>query len=390
MNTERFHYSPTALRTGYNAMLIGLGAVVIGGLAASFGLRAAASDQGLWQALAYDSDGELNLQLLMLPPLLLLTLAGVILVRMGRIELDDHGIRISMPRLSGAGLVGIATGDHWVPWEQIRGIHTEVPDAGQLSHALGRARLLIETEGGTLKVSPFNYVRKGGPDHRLSTRDMLKKPEKGYARTLVDSAPLVTSLRERGYLKEAPPEGGEAVETVPGSRQYDLLHHKGMIAQLVLLAALGGYALTDFLFLTEYRMVGAIPILPFAASGLIATALALPLGRGAPVTERLGVAVLVVAAALAATYPGLMRHALESTPQPDTLVYEARETALFQHPDAPELDFRGRNLDEFWSQVAPGEEYSFRIHSADTGAQVLDLRPVHAQTRMFYQTRDAD
>lgn len=84
-----------------------------------------------------------------------------------------------------------------------------------------------------------------------------------------------------------------------------------------------------------------------------------------------------------------MRHALVSAPQPEELSYRAVETAVFEHPRAPTLDFRGRNLDAFWEQAAPpGTRYPFRVHSAKTGVQVLDLHPVHAQTRDFYETRN--
>lgn len=393
MNTERFAYSPTALRTVYNWLLMGLPILMCLGVGAFIALIAANSDASIHEAVFYREDGGIDWHFAALITTSVVALGVLLLVKQGRITLDDHGLQLYMPPASGAGWLGLSTGSHWVPWDQVRSFRIESPDNPKnLSNGLARSRLVIETDRGEYSIQPYHYYRLDGPDHRMSFREMLRKPET-HLDSLLQNAPVVQTVRARvGESREKAGQTGDRrpVELPVGST-YNLLHHKGMVLQLGLMALLGSYALVDFLLLTEYSMVGRIPVLPFAASGLVAAALSLPLGRGAPMAERAGVAVLLVAAAFAATYPGLMRHALVTTPDAGTLTYEAVETAVFEHPDAPMLDFRGRNLDAFWEQAAaPGEDYSFRIHSAETGVHVLDLRPVHARTQAFYRAHNQD
>ncbi|MFO7788548.1 MAG: hypothetical protein R6W87_12410 [Halospina sp.] len=393
MTTERFAYSPTALRTLYNWLLMGLPILMLIGIILFLATITADSDTSFHEALAYTEEGRLDWHFIALVTTSIVALAVLLLVKQGRISLDDQGLQFYMPPASGAGWLGLTTGSHQVPWDQVRSFRTESPDNPRnLANGLARARLVIETDRGEYSIQPYHYYRLDGPDHRMNFQQMLRKPEE-HLDSLLANAPLVQAVRERvGETGETDGIAGEKPPVeLPVGATYNLLHHKGMLVQLGLLTLLGGYALVDFLMLTEYSMVGAIPVLPFAASALAAAALSLPLGRGAPFAERAGVAALVVAAALAATYPGLMRHALFTVPEPDTLAYESTATAVFEHPEAPKLDFQGRNLDAFWEEAAAtGDSYKFRIHSAETGVQVLDMRPIHAQTRVFYQARSEE
>lgn len=391
MTTKRFAYSPSALRTAYNWALAGLPLLLAVVGLAFLAPVAASNDTSLWSVLFYSKDGGLDWEFVALITTLITVAAVVVLVKQGRVSLDDQGLQLTMPPATGAGLLGLSTGHHSVAWDQVRSFRTETPSSPQnLANALAQSRLVITTDSGEYRVQPYHYVALDGPDHRMGFRDMLRKPEK-HLDELINSAPLVQAVRERVGEDSEEPANADPKKTLelPVGATYNLFHHKGMVVQLALLILLGGYALVDFLFLTSFSVIGSVPVLPFVSSAIAAAALCVVLGRSAPVAERVGVAGLVVAAALAATYPGLMRHALMTTPEPDELSYRAVETAVFEHPQAPKLDFSDRNLDAFWEETAPvGTTYPFRVHSAETGVQVLDLRPVHSRTRAFYEARN--
>ena len=158
-----------------------------------------------------------------------------------------------------------------------------------------------------------------------------------------------------------------------------------MVLQLILLAVLGTYALVDYVLLTNYLVIGDLPLWPFVSTGLLLGVLGVQLGKGAPQAERFGLAALLCVIALAATYPGLQRYALVVSPEPLTVAYDNTETGYFEHSHYPAIDQRESSIPEYWQSLPSEVTYTFFLHESELGFVLIDMAAVYEKSRAFYR-----
>lgn len=381
MTTQHFRYSPSVLRTTHMAALL---SVILLPMLGIFVVLAwlGISETGDLLKLIRTEDGSLSYEAILVTALFALLPFIVVSNRKVRVELDSSTLKVHVPRLTGMGLMGLTTGDHRIPLHSIQEIRLRPATAQKtLAPAFHQSRLEIATARHTYRFQPYNFLRPQGPDHRMGLRDIFGKP-KDKLPGLLEEAPLVQALSAATGLAIT---ASEPVSSGPLANQYNLMTHKGMVAQLFLLTVLGLYGVADFMLLTDYLVVGSLPLWPFVSAGLLTAALSIRLGRGAPMAERLGVMTLVTLAAIAATYPGLQRYSLLASPDPIAVAYQVQQTGLFGHPDHPTIDQRGSGIPEYWETVSVGSEYVFYLHGPVMGFTMVDMGPVYEESRMFYR-----
>ncbi len=101
-----------------------------------------------------------------------------------------------------------------------------------------------------------SFLKEGWPDHRLGFGRTFGK-SKSKVETLIIEAPLVQALSavtNNVNFSSIPVD-----RTGPLASHFNLLQHKGMVIQLILLTGLGTYALVDYVMLTNYLVVGDMP-----------------------------------------------------------------------------------------------------------------------------------
>ncbi|MEQ9547009.1 MAG: hypothetical protein RIK85_13470 [Marinobacter sp.] len=381
MTTQHFRYSPSILRTTHMAALLSVILVPMLGIFAVLAWLGF-SETGDLSKLFHTDDGSLGYESILVLALLALLPFIVVSNRKVRVELDSSTLKVHIPRLTGMGLMGLTTGDHRILLHSIQEIRLRPAAAPKaLTPALHHSRLEVVTASQTYRLQPYNFLRLQGPDHRMGLRNVFGKP-RDKLHGLLREAPLVQSLSAatgKAITVSEPASSG------PLANQYNLMTHKGMVAQLVLLTIFGLYGIADFVLLTDYLVLGNFPLWPFVSAGLLTAALGIRLGRGAPMAERLGVTALVTLAAVAATYPGLQRYSLLAAPQPIAVPYQSTDTALFEHPNHPAIDQRNSQIAEYWQTVPAGSEYVFYLHRPVMGFSMVDMGPVHEKSRAFYQ-----
>lgn len=334
-----------------------------------------------WKFIRKDSSMEFWFVITLIP----VAIFAHVLQRFSYIKITASGIEGYIPKLLGLGLLGLSAG-HWrIPWGSIRSIHLVPPKKwmDRLAWDLKGYRLVIETDRGQTRVTPFSWVLRDGPDHRLTFGESVRQKTLDAA-DVIERAPLVQVLRERGIELSTSPVSPD--QSAPAS--YDLSKHRGLVVQLVLFFAAGLYALVDALIIASFMAVEPLPLAPFVIVGLAATVLVFILGKRAPPGERIIVGMLTVAALTAAVYPGMLRiNALTADPQ--EITYRARNEGVFAStkPGYPELDLRGLDINEYWSQYPKGKEHPFILMRGAGGFYQLDLSPLYKRTRDFYDKR---
>lgn len=384
MTTDRFRYSASIVKTSH--LLLGLGALLLFLLATSVILVLPDLADGDLRALIRHEDGSLKAE----PVMMLIALAIGIMVAWANhqvsLELTGDTLKLHIPRLTGLGMMGLTTGDHRIPLSSIQRVEL-IPATGSrnMAQAINQSRLNLVTAKQTVRLQPCNFLRKDGPDHRLGLGGAFGKP-KARIETLLAEAPLAQALTAAVGEEKLTSESTE--RSGPLADHFNLLHHRGMVALLILLTALGVYALVDYLMLTNILVLGNLPLWPFVSSALITGVIGIRLGKGAPAAERLGVTALLVLAAAAATYPGIQRYTLMASEPAETVEFEVAETAYFVSDRYPAIDQRQSNITEFWQQYEPGTGYPFRVYPPVIGFALVDLEPVYQRSRAFYQAHN--
>ena len=304
--------------------------------------------------------------------------------RRASLRVTATGLEGHLSAWLGHGLSGQTTGDWSVAWSEIRSLRLEWPEPTLPPvQRLGRARLVIESARGEVRVAPFLWFDPAGSDHRLSLGEAARARSLD-PQALMARAPLLQQLRARGLAVDSAP--GAGAQRPAG---FDLASHRGMVVQLAALLAGGLYALVDTFFLGHYRALESLPAAPFAAVAGSATLAVLLLGRGAPRLERLVVGALTVVALSAAVHPALLRfNALTATPR--TVSYVATAPGRFEAAgeDLPALDLSGEDIDAYWEQYPAGAGHPFTVLRGAGRFWQLDLAPLYARTRDFYRDRD--
>lgn len=384
MGKQRFRYSASILKTSHLFATIGaLLTILLGSL-----LLLELPDIGEqdFSQLFLDEHGNVPFELHLIALCLVLGCIVTFVNRQVWLELDNEHLTIHIPRLTGFGLMGFTTGDHRIPLHAIRKIElTPVMGFRNMAQALQQSRLNLVTERRTYRLQPYHFLKEGQPDHRIGIGSAFGKP-KTRVEAIINEAPLVKALS--GFAGNVDFTSTPTDRTGPLANHFNLLKHKGMVLQLILLTALGTYALVDYLLLTNYLVVGDLPLWPFVSTGLLLGALGIQLGKGAPRAERFGLAVLLCVIALAATYPGLQRYALLVSPEPISIAYDSTETGYFQHPLYPAIDQRESNIPEYWQSLPSGENYTFFLHESGLGYVLVDMATVYEKSRAFYREDD--
>lgn len=381
MGKQRFRYSASILKTSHVFATIGaLLAILLGSL-----LLLALPNVGelSFSQFYLDEQGNVPFELYLFALCLLLGCVVAFANLQVWLKLDSENLTIHIPRLTGLGLMGFTTGDHRIPLNVIRKIElTPVTGFRNMAQALQQSKLSLVTERRTYRLQPYHFLKEGEPDHRIGIGSAFGKP-KTRVEALINEAPLVKALsRITGNVDftSTPTD-----RTGPLANHFNLLKHKGMVLQLILLAALGTYGLVDYVLLTNYLVLGDLPLWPFVSTGLLAGVLGIRLGSGAPRVERLGLAALLCVIALAATYPGLQRYTLMVSPEPLSVAYDSTETGYFQHSHYPAINQRESSIPEYWQSLPSGEVYTFFLHESGLGFVLVDMATVYEKSRAFYR-----
>lgn len=384
MVKQHFRYSASILKTGQLlGALIALFAFMLGSLLL---LELPNLSEMDFAEIFRDDYGNIHFELQILA---IVSLIGALVAAANRkvkVTLDSETFSINIPKLTGLGLMGLTTGEHRIPLHTIRKIElTPVTGFRNMAQAIQQSRLRLITDSKTYLLQPYNFLKVGAPDHRLGLTGAFGKP-KARVEAIINEAPLVRALSEAAG--EASVASKPVDRSGPLAKQFNLLKHRGMVIELVLLTGLGAYALTDYLLLTNYLILGDFPMWPFVSSGLLAGALGIRLGKGAPGAERVGVAAMLCMVAIAATYPGIQRYTLIASPEPVSVAYEMTETAHFEHSDYPAIDQRSSNITEYWESYETGANVDFRVHKPVLGFALVDMSPVYEKSRAFYRARE--
>jgi hypothetical protein len=384
MDTTRFQYTPGNVKTAHMYALVGGSLLLIfAGFAITL-LPGLGGDLD-YRTLFQNDDGSLLYEPIVLGIALLLLFINGMANRKAYLKLSGNTLEVHIPRLTAIGLTGLTTGQHRIPLSTVQRLELVPADkAKNLGMALNQSRLLLVTDRQTYRFQPYHFREEGKPDHRLGFTEIMGKQQERVA-TVLQESPLTRALAgvvgDEKLVAQAPERTG------PLADQFNLLTHKGMLAALALLTVLGGYALVDYLMLTNYLVLGDLPLWPFVSAGLIAAVAGIKLGKGAPNTEKLGVTAILTIASVMATYPGVQRYTLLAEPQPQSVNFEVADTAYFIADNYPAIDQRQSNIQEYWQQQPPGSQYSFQIHPAVMGFAMVDMSPVYEQSRAFYAAR---
>ncbi|MGF2685597.1 hypothetical protein ACQUWM_03760 [Marinobacter sp. DUT-3] len=384
MGKQRFRYSASILKTSH--LFAVLGVLLIFLLGSLLLLELPNVDELDFSQLLLDEQGNVPFELYLFALCLLLGCAVAYVNRQVWLELDSENLTIHIPRLTGLGLMGLTTGDHRIPLNTIRKIElTPVTGFRNMAQALQQSRLSLVTDRRTYRLQPYLFLREGHPDHRISFGSALGKP-KTRVEALIHEAPLVkalTVITGNADFTSTPVE-----RAGPLANHFNLLKHKGMVVQLILLAGLGTYALVDYMMLTNYLVAGNLPLWPFVSTGLLAGALGIRLGKGAPLAERLGLAALLCVIAITATHPGLLRYTLITSPEPLAVAYDSTEAGYFEHSRYPAINQRESSIPEYWQSLPPEEAYTFFLHESGLGFVLIDMSTVYEKSRAFYRDNE--
>lgn len=383
MVKQRFRYSASILKKSHLFAVLGsLLAFILGSLLL---LELPNLSDLDFSQLFLDEHGNTPFQLQLFAVVLLLGTIVALAQRQVRVELDSESLTIHIPRLTSLGLMGLTTGDHRIPIGTIKSVElTPVTGIRNVAQAIQQSRLSIVTDRQTYRLQPYNFLREGGSDHRMGFSGAFGK-SKSKVETLINDAPLVQALS--GVASSAKFTSTPVDRTGPLAKHFNLLKHKGMIIQLILLVGLGTYALVDYLLLTNYLVVGGMPIWPFIAGALLAGVLGVQLGKGAPPLERLGLAVLLGIMAAVAIYPGEQRYTLVTSSKPMAITYRMTEAGYFEHARYPTIDQRQSSIPEYWQSLPLGENHTFSLYESGQGFALIDMAPVYEKSRAFYLAR---
>ncbi|WP_417538623.1 hypothetical protein [Marinobacter sp.] len=343
MATQRFRYSAGIIKNGIPIIIAGL---VLAFLATAFVVLNLPNPSELDLTQLYlNAEGEVDIEVQLFGLVLGVVCIAMLANRRVRLILNNESLAIHIPKLTGLGFMGLTTGTHRIPLGAIESVElTPVTGIRNIGQAIQQSRLSIVTREKTYCLQPYNFLIEGGPDHRMGFGSVFGKSRTKVEALLIE-APLVQalSLATKGVSFTSTP----AESTGPLAGHFNLMQHKGMVIQMALLAGLGAYALVDYLMLTNYLVVGDMPIWPFVAGGLLAGALGIRLGKGAPRAEHLGLAILLGLITAAAIYPGLQRYTLIASQAPVEITYQMTESGYFEHASFPDIDQRKSGIFEY-------------------------------------------
>jgi hypothetical protein len=196
----------------------------------------------------------------------------------------------------------------------------------------------------------------------------------------MDQSPVVQHMRRMGVKVE--------LEAGP-SMGFALERNRAALGALVLIFALITYAIVDWMTNTETYAVKP-PVVLFAVAGALAMlACALTLAANeVPHAETWGVSVVLGAVFAAALYPGALRlNELTDREGLRPSEYRMTDNGVWEPSDATRPALRFTDYSEFWGQFKPGARREFLLRRGALGFFQVDMAPVHAEMRAFYQAQ---
>jgi hypothetical protein len=332
---------------------------------------------GLWNALTDRPD---HLFAVISMPFIMLYLAIEQPARLkDKIVVDESGI--AFQRTSRLRLPFMPRG-WFFPWARLR--------KTELSLVLGAASPVLVLSDGTRtqRVPVHEWVASDTPretvlrlqKERVQMRRKRIAPEE--ALRLAGESPLVRALRARGVAIQRPDASSPLV--------FDLLKNRHAAAAVVLLAAIGLYGVVDLVLLDE-TYTGSFPWTLWTMAGVIVAILTYRWLSAAklPFAIAIALALMIGLDVGLAMYPGLLR----LNQFTDTAGMQAHEYVLREYVRLEPLE-AGLPVIEFeqgigyWQQFKPGASYTLHLRHGGLGFYQLDLAPVYAATRAFYEKRN--
>jgi hypothetical protein len=215
---------------------------------------------------------------------------------------------------------------------------------------------------------------------RLQRRHKRVAPEE--ALRLAEESPLLRALRTRGVAIQRPDMSSPLV--------FDLLKNRHATAAVALLAVIGLYGVVDLVLFDE-TYVGSFPWTLWTMAGVIAAVLTYRWLSAAklPFVIAIALALMIGLDAGFAMYPGLLRlNQFTDTAGVQPHEYVLREYVRLEPLEAalPIVEF-DQGI-EYWQQFKPGASYTLYLRHGGLGFYQLDLAPVYADTRAFYEKRN--
>lgn len=246
--------------------------------------------------------------------------------------------------------------------------------------------LVIKPEQGrTRRLLPEQWVEPGG-HAKMMNWFRISRASSEDAKRLLQETPLLRQLQAAGV-----PIDISLQHYRPGlnsADQFDLKSNKTTLGCLLLMAALGLYALVDGVLLPGDRYAVAVPYLWLALTGLPVAIVA-----GARLTSasvpRIETAVLAVLLAMStalAAWPGLLRiNAYTDSDGPSRHAYTLDAEGMLQ-PAESGLPAIRRPIDaEFWQAQATGSRWELELRRGMLGFWQYNSRPLIETIRSHYR-----
>ena len=267
-----------------------------------------------------------------------------------------------------------------IPWARLR--------KAELRVSFGPAMLILGDGACTHRIIIDEWVAPDTPPEvakNLLKQNMQRRQKRtppDEALRLAEESPVLRALLARGVNIQRPDAASSLV--------FDLFKNKHTIIAVVLLAAIGVYGVFDLVLLAE-TYAGFYPWPVWTLAGAVAAVIAYRWLSAAklPSMIALGLSLMIGADAGFAMYPGLLRfNQFTDSAGIQPHEYVLREYVRLEpvEEDLPIIEF-DRAM-EYWQQFKPGSLYTLYLRRGGLGLYQLDLAPVYAATREFYEKRN--
>lgn len=267
-----------------------------------------------------------------------------------------------------------------IPWARLRKVELRV--------SFGPATLVLSDSVHTRRIIVDEWV---APDTspetaKLLLKQSLQRRQKRLAPEevlrLAGESPLLRALRMRGVTIQQPDGSSPLV--------FDLFKNRHAIFAVASLAVIAAYGVFDLVMLDE-TYAGHYPWTIWALAGAIAAVLVYRWLNAArlPFVVALVLSVMIGLDTGFALYPGLLRlNQLTDTAGMRPYEYVLREYVRLEPVgmDLPVIEFH-QGI-EYWQQFKPGSSCTLYLRRGGLDFYQLDLAPVYAETRAFYERRN--
>ncbi len=268
-------------------------------------------------------------------------------------------------------------------WNEITRAHFRKKKGG---YGPGSIELVLTTyRGNEHKLRPYLWVNPAGiePDRSWQALRKVQSMKPDELRSAILDSPVVQVVGAR--LPRFETETSWDKVAFP----FALETNRRALAALALCAVLMIYGITDFVA-NEEAYASQPPLGFFALFGVFGAVIAgiwLRSGQ-VPFAERIGLAVVLGVTFGAALYPGLLRiNQLTDRTGLQTFLYQLQRDGSFEplQTGPPVLSFPG--YAEYWSSFSAGSLHEFRLRRGGLGFYQIDMAPVNAATRKFFQSQ---